>query len=150
MLRPLNRYAGELEEPLMRPEIEKRKQGGPGAKRVLVVDDDSDQLMVLVTNLRYGGYSVQMAYNGLEGLKLATLWRPDFVLLDIGLPDLNGYEVARRLRAESETKSTRLIAVTAHGFESDVAQAREAGFDDHITKPVEFSQLLLLMKQYKA
>jgi CheY-like chemotaxis protein len=102
--------------------------------------------MALVSYLRYEGYSVQMAYNGLDGLKLATQWRPDFVLLDIGLPDLDGYEIARRLRAVSETRGARLIAVTAHGLESDVAQAREVGFDGHITKPVEFRDLLVMMK----
>jgi two-component system OmpR family response regulator len=130
----------------MRPEFGRRKRDGPVAKRVLVVDDDTDQLMALVSYLRYEGYSVQMAYNGLDGLKLATQWRPDFVLLDIGLPDLDGYEVARRLRADPETKSAKLIAVTAHGRESDVAKAREVGFDAHITKPLEFRDLLVMMK----
>jgi CheY-like chemotaxis protein len=129
----------------MRPDLERLRRGGEGAKRVLVVDDNADELSMLVTTLRYEGYSVQMAYNGLDGLKLATQWRPDFVLLDIGLPDLDGYEVARRLRAEPEIRGIRLIAVTAHGRESDVAQAREVGFDGHITKPVEFRNLLMMM-----
>lgn len=129
----------------MRPELERLKRDGEGAKRVLVVDDNAEQLMVLVTNLRYEGYSVQTAHNGLEGVKVATQWRPDFVLLDIGLPDLDGYEVARRLRAEPEIRSIRLIAVTGYGTEHDVAQARAVGFDGHITKPVEFSELLTMM-----
>jgi two-component system CheB/CheR fusion protein len=129
----------------MRPELERLRRGGVGAKRVLVVDDNADQLTALAGNLRLEGYSIEAAFNGLEALKMAKDWRPDFVLLDIGLPDLDGYEVARRMRAVPEIRGTKLIAVTAHGSESDLAQAREVGFDGHITKPVELRKLLSMM-----
>ena len=115
--------------------------------RVLVVDDNADQVLMLSTILRQEGFSVQVAYNGPDGLKTALEWRPDVVLLDIGLPGLDGYEVARRLRAgtaDSDRRS-RLIAVTGYGRDVDISLAREAGFDAHMTKPFNFDELVKLL-----
>jgi PAS domain S-box-containing protein len=120
---------------------DRRDWSGSAPVRVLVVDDNRDQVMMMAGCLRLDGYSVEAAYDGLEGLKAAQRWRPDIVLLDIGLPGLDGYEVARRLRADSETKDIRLIALTGYGRESDIEHARQAGFDGHLTKPVEFKDL---------
>ena len=117
--------------------------------RVLLVDDNIDLVMMLASTLRHHGYSVQVAYTGPDGLKAAQQWRPDVVLLDIGLPGLDGYEVARRLRADPKFGNagakTRLIALTGYGRDSDLAQAREAGFDGHLVKPVEFKTLESMM-----
>ncbi|MBA3563383.1 MAG: response regulator [Gammaproteobacteria bacterium] len=120
--------------------------------RVLVVDDNIDLVIMLAGALRNKGYAVQSACNGPDGLKLTQQWRPDVVLLDIGLPGLDGYEVARRLRtmpldeAEGgETFRGRIIALTGYGRDSDIARAREAGFDAHLVKPYEFDELEKLM-----
>ena len=105
--------------------------------------------MMLASTLRNKGYSVQSAYTGPDGLKVAQQWRPDVVLLDIGLPGLDGYEVARRLRSDSSLSSApekmRLFAMTGYGREADIALAREAGFDSHMTKPCDFRELEKLL-----
>jgi CheY-like chemotaxis protein len=118
--------------------------------RVLVCDDNIDLVMMLAGSLRYKGYSVQSAYTGPDGLRVAQQWRPDVVLLDIGLPGLDGYEIARRLRAAAggspaQLAGMRLIALTGYGRDTDVALAREAGFDAHMVKPYDFDELERLM-----
>jgi CheY-like chemotaxis protein len=99
--------------------------------------------------LRQGGYFVQSAYTGPDGLSVAQQWRPEIVLLDIGLPGLDGYEVARRLRSDTALgpapKNMRLIALTGYGAPADVILAREAGFDAHLAKPYDFDELEKLM-----
>ena len=124
----------------------------PSGMRVLVVDDNVDSAAMLAIALREKGYAVRSAYTGPEGLTLARQWRPDVVLLDIGLPGLSGYEVARRLRTRSldemnggETFRGRIIAVTGYGRDSDIARAREAGFDAHLVKPYAFDDLEKLL-----
>ncbi len=116
--------------------------------RVLVVDDNIDLVMTLATTLRQKGYSVQSAYTGPSGLKTAQQWRPDIVLLDIGLPELDGYEVARRIRSEpfAELSNARLIALTGYGRDADIDMAREAGFDGHLVKPCDIEDLDRLMR----
>lgn len=113
--------------------------------KVLVVDDNIDQVTMLASALRHAGYSVQSAHTGPDGLKMAMQWRPDLVLLDIGLPGLDGYEVARRLRSDPATKTVRLIALTGYARDTDIALSREAGFDAHLSKPLEFGELEKLM-----
>lgn len=112
---------------------------------VLVVDDNVDLVMMVSAALRHRGYAVESAYTGPDGLVIARQWRPDVVLLDIGLPGLDGYEVARRLRAGSDPTSPpyrgRLIALTGYGRRSDVELALEAGFDAHMVKPYDFDDL---------
>jgi CheY-like chemotaxis protein len=95
--------------------------------------------------LRQRGDEAQTAYDGAEALEAAGRLRPDVVLLDIGLPRLNGYEVARRLRAQPWGRQMVLIAITGWGQEEDRARAREAGFDHHLTKPVDFPDLERLL-----
>jgi PAS domain S-box-containing protein len=109
--------------------------------RVLVVDDNIDQVTMLSDSLRHVGYNVQGAHTGPEGLEMALQWRPDIVLLDIGLPGLDGYEVARRLRSDPHTKSMRLIAFSGYARDTDIALAHEAGFDAHLSKPLAFDDL---------
>jgi PAS domain S-box-containing protein len=141
---PLASEPETLQPPAM-PESSQNAQG----VRVLVVDDNLDLAMVLSTALRLKGYSVQSAHTGPDGLKAVQQWRPDVVLLDIGLPGLDGYEVARCLRSDralgDASKSMRLIALTGYGRDTDVELALEAGFDAHLVKPYDFDELEKLM-----
>jgi PAS domain S-box-containing protein len=136
-----------ISEPVVDLEAIATSAMGPAAngKRVLVVDDNVDLVTMLTTTLRYKGYLVQSAHTGPDGLLIAAHWLPEIVLLDIGLPGINGYEVARRLRADPRTAKARLIALTGYGQESDIALTREAGFNAHLVKPYEFDQLEKLM-----
>jgi signal transduction histidine kinase len=129
------------------PEALPGKAAGRDGLRVLVVDDNIDLVTMLASSLRERGYSVQSAYTGPDGLRVAEQWRPDIVLLDIGLPGLDGYEVARRLRADPAkgAKDLRLIALTGYGRDADIAKAHEAGFEAHLIKPYDFDELEKLM-----
>jgi signal transduction histidine kinase/DNA-binding response OmpR family regulator len=111
------------------------------ASRVLVVDDNVDGAESLAMLLRLGGSEVVLAHDGPAGLEAAREFRPDVVVLDIGLPGMDGYEVARRLRADPATKDALLVAVTGYGRDEDRALSREAGFDHHLVKPVDLSHL---------
>jgi len=110
-------------------------------RRVLLVDDNVDQATMLAGALQELSYSVQTAHSGPDGLKLAQQWRPDVVLLDIGLPGMDGYEVARRLRADPALRGARLLAITGYGRDADTAKSREAGFDAHLVKPCGVEQI---------
>ena len=100
--------------------------------------DAADMLAVM---LQMFGHEVQAVYSGQTALETAVESQPDFVLLDIGLPDIDGYEVARRLREQPRTKDVTLIAVTGYGQDSDRQRSQEAGFDHHLVKPVEAQKL---------
>jgi signal transduction histidine kinase/CheY-like chemotaxis protein len=116
-----------------------------GATRVLVVDDNADAAELLSLLLADSGYISMEAYDGEEALRVARDFDPAIVLLDIGLPKLNGYEVAKRLRADPARKGIRLIAITGFGQPKDKLAAEEAGFDLFMVKPVEFAKLQPLM-----
>jgi CheY-like chemotaxis protein len=103
---------------------------------VLVVDDNRDAADSCATLLELAGHRVQTAYNGTRALQLGEAFHPDIVLLDIGLPDLNGFEVARRMRAAPWGARLPLVAVTGWGKEEDRQRAFDAGFNRHLTKPV--------------
>jgi PAS domain S-box-containing protein len=111
------------------------------ARRVLVVDDNSDAASALEALLRSLGHETRVAYDGLEALRLAREFHPDVVLLDIGMPGLDGYEVARRLRALGNQPKVKIVAVTGWGQEADRQRSREAGFDVHLVKPVDANDL---------
>ena len=111
------------------------------ARRILVVDDNEDAADSLGMVLGLDGHEVIAAYTGDQALERAQAFRPDVVLLDIGLPGVDGYEVARRIRACIDLKAVCLVAVTGYGQDADKARAREAGFAHHLVKPVEFSAL---------
>jgi CheY-like chemotaxis protein len=110
--------------------------------RILVVDDNWDAADSLGMVLRIMGNEVRTAHDGLEAVGAAGEFRPDVVLLDIGLPKLNGYEAARRIREEPWGKHAVLIAVTGWGQEDDKRRAKEAGFDRHMVKPVDPAALM--------
>jgi PAS domain S-box-containing protein len=111
------------------------------AARVLVIDDDRDVADSLVILLEMLGATVQVAYCGEEGLALLQAFRPDVVLVDLGLPGIDGYETARRIRALTEGRPVRLVALTGWGESDILARAREAGFDQKLTKPASFDSL---------
>jgi hypothetical protein len=113
----------------------------PRRRRVLVVDDNVDSATSLMMLLQAMGHEVEGAHDGLEALAAAQRFAPDTVLLDIGLPRLNGYEVARRLRSEAAGRSYLLVALTGWGQEEDRTRAHAAGFDHHLVKPVDLEQL---------
>ena len=115
--------------------------------RILVADDDADAVLSLSALLREEGYCVRGVHHGAEVLDAVFNFAPDVVLLDIGMPGLDGYEVARRLRAMKRGRSLRIIAVTGWGQEADRHRSREAGFDVHLVKPVEPRELLKVLDE---
>jgi CheY-like chemotaxis protein len=108
---------------------------------VLLVDDNRDSAESLAQLLRLFGHEIWQAYSGREALTAARNRRPDLVLLDIGLPDLSGYEVARQMRAESALAGATLVALTGYGSEEDRERSFAAGFDGHLVKPIDFQDL---------
>jgi len=114
-----------------------RESAAPGRRRrVLVVDDNRDAADSCATMLELSGHQVHTAYNGTRALQAGASFLPEIVLLDIGLPDLNGYEVARRIRASTWGADVVLVAVTGWGKDEDRERAFAAGFNEHLTKPV--------------
>ena len=116
-----------------------RPQGVP--RRVLVVDDNADAAAMLEMLLRSLGHETRVANDGLDAVRIAVEFRPDIVLLDIGMPGLDGFEVARRLRALKRDRPMKIVAVTGWGQEADRERTREAGFDLHLVKPVDANEL---------
>lgn len=110
-------------------------------KRILIVDDNRDGVESLSMLFSVLGHEPLMAFSGEEAIERFQESTPDFVFLDIGLPDIDGYEVCRRIRALPHGMSAALVAITGWGSEDDKRRAREAGFDAHLTKPVELSQI---------
>jgi CheY-like chemotaxis protein len=108
-------------------------------RRVLIADDNVDAGDSLAMLLRSNGHEVKVVRDGDEALKVFGAFNPDVVLLDLGMPQLSGYEVAKRLRANNS--AVLLIAITGWGRSSDRAKSAEAGFDHHLTKPVDYSEL---------
>jgi CheY-like chemotaxis protein len=106
-------------------------------RRVLVVDDDADSADSMAMILLTLGHEFRTAYNGPGALEIAESFQPDAVLLDIGLPGLDGYEVARRMRRDERLKNVLLIAVTGYGRSTDFALSWDVGFDAHFVKPVD-------------
>ncbi|MEX2496740.1 MAG: ATP-binding protein [Woeseia sp.] len=120
------------------PDDESPGTTGPasGVRRVLIVDDNKDAALALAMLIRGWNHEVRLANTGPEALELGASFRPEVVLLDIGLPIMDGYEVARKLRSRPETAQCRLIALTGYGRDEDRRRSRAAGFDEHVIKPV--------------
>jgi CheY-like chemotaxis protein len=106
-------------------------------KRILVIEDNRDSADSLRLLLECYGYEVAVAYTGHDGVQATEQYHPDVVLCDIGLPGLDGYGVARRLRANPATAKARLLAVTAYAQDEDRCRSHEAGFEHHLVKPVD-------------
>jgi PAS domain S-box-containing protein len=139
----LQQEAGRASEERLAPAVV-REATAP-VLRVLVVDDNKDAADSLAVLLRLWGHEVRIAHDGVSAVKAAGSYRPDVALLDIGLPGLDGYEVARRLRANPSLAGMELIAVTGYGQDTDRRRSREAGFDAHLVKPVDLTELQELL-----
>lgn len=117
------------------------------SRRVLIVDDNRDSANTLALVLQTAGHEVVVAYDGEQALERAAAFRPQFVLLDLGLPKVNGYDAARRIRSEPWGRDCVLIAVTGWGQDDDRRRTRDAGFDEHLVKPVDFETLTRLLAE---
>jgi CheY-like chemotaxis protein len=114
-------------------------------RRVLIVDDNLDTLEPLAFLVRSWGHDVAIARDGVAALELSQRFRPDRALVDIGLPGMTGYELARRLRAQTQHRDLLLIAITGHGRDADRMDAYAAGFDAHFIKPADLQELQHLL-----
>jgi CheY-like chemotaxis protein len=115
-------------------------------RRVLVADDNRDAGETLALLLRFDGHEVHVAHDGLEAIELFERLQPEIAILDIGMPGLSGYEVAKRIRALKIAHTVTLIALTGWGQKADKDRAAESGFDFHFTKPAEPATLSELIK----
>jgi CheY-like chemotaxis protein len=120
--------------------------GAPVRKRILIADDNQDAAASLAMLLELAGHEVRCAHLGEAALSVAQLFRPDTALLDIGMPDITGYEVAQRLRQEPWGKDVQLIALTGWGQDRDRRRAFESGFDHHLSKPIDPDRLEHLIR----
>ena len=136
--RPTQRLPKETERGENRPK-------SASHRRILVVDDNADSVTSLAMILRRMGHEIQTAYDGLEAVQVAGVFRPQIVLLDIGLPKMNGYEAAKRIREQPWDERIAIIALSGWGQEQDKQKALDAGFDHHLTKPVEPAALAKLL-----
>jgi len=118
----------------------------PASRRILVVDDHRDAADSLCMLLKSRGHDVRVAYDGIEAVGAAVTFRPDVVLLDIGLPKLSGNDAARRIR-EAHGDGVTLVAVTGWGQDEDRRRAREAGFDHHLVKPVDLAAITRIIEK---
>jgi CheY-like chemotaxis protein len=134
-----------VKRPQEEPPVEKVVPNGQSLK-ILVVDDNMDAAETLSHLLDLWGHSVITAYDGMTALEEAEAFHPDYVLLDIGLPGMDGYQVAERLRQRKEFEGTRLVAVSGYGLGENRRRSEEAGFDHHLTKPVDPDVLLGLLQ----
>jgi CheY-like chemotaxis protein len=129
-------------EPATAPDLKANPVIAAAKPTVLLIEDNDDGREMMATMLVSYGYTVLQAGDGLEGVRLATTELPDVALVDIGLPGIDGYEVARRLRDNPGTRDIRLIALTGYGLAEDQRRVLEAGFDLHMVKPVDLAALL--------
>jgi signal transduction histidine kinase len=124
--------------------------GSPGGLDVLVVEDNDDSRELVAALLEARGHRVQCAADGLAGVSMAAEYKPDVALIDIGLPEMSGYEVAQRVRASAGGGAPFLVAVTGYGSPEDQARASHAGFDAHIVKPIDSQALFKLLARAAA
>ena len=117
-------------------------------KKILVVDDEKDIVETLSFMMKARGYEVLEGYDGEEGLKLAKEQSPDLIILDVMMPKINGYKIARLLKYDSKYKHIPIIMVTARGQETDKLIGEETGADEYITKPFEFEEVLDCVSKY--
>jgi len=110
--------------------------------RILYVEDNDDNIYMLQNRLKRQGFDVLIARDGASGVAIARAERPDLILMDLGLPVMDGWEASRQLKSDSTTSHIPLIALSAHAMSSDRTQAIEAGCDEYDVKPVEWPRLL--------
>jgi CheY-like chemotaxis protein/two-component sensor histidine kinase len=137
------------ETPEPPPELRASRPTTTTGRRILVVDDNQDSARSLAMLLKLTGNETQMSYDGLEAVEAAARFRPDVILMDIGLPKLNGYEAARRIRQQPWNRHAALIALTGWGQEEDRQKSRAAGFNSHLVKPVDLDDLMRLLANWQ-
>jgi CheY-like chemotaxis protein len=137
---PLCEYA----EPQLSIEPRATRAGEAARMRILVVDDNRDTATSGALLLKMLGHEVEVAFDGPSALEMARTFQPEAMLLDIGLPGMTGYEVAKKLRDEGFQK-TRIVAVSGYGQPEDRQRSQEAGCDDHLVKPVDQAALLSIL-----
>lgn len=132
----------------------KKTDGGPhfeppaaASRRVLVVDDNRDSARMLAMLLEFSGHEVQLAFDGREAIQSVRRDQPEVVLLDIGLPGLNGYEVAGRIRDDGSIRQSKIVAVSGYGQTDDLHRSAAAGFDAHLMKPVDQTELITILSE---
>jgi CheY-like chemotaxis protein len=125
------------DQPTVRPAVAPTPPPNGARRHVLIVDDNVDAAESITLMLRLNGHRVDVAHDGFAAVEIATRQRPDVILLDIGLPGRDGYEVARLLRADEGLARTKIVALTGYGQREDQRRARDAGMDLHLTKPVD-------------
>jgi two-component system, cell cycle response regulator DivK len=118
----------------------------PMSYSILVIEDDEMNIDMITQRLELRGYRVSTAGDGLEGIDLALEEAPDLILMDVSLPEVDGWEATRRLKAAAATRHIPVVALTAHAMEGDREKASKAGFDAYETKPVDFQRLLSTME----
>jgi len=119
----------------------------PESRRILIVDDNSDAAEMLADALAVMGHQTRVAFDGPSGLDAAAGFEPDIAFLDIGLPAMDGYELARRMRSELAFPQLRLVALTGYGQDSDRERSAAAGFDSHMVKPINLRAVVLTIKR---
>jgi two-component system CheB/CheR fusion protein len=143
----IDKQIGELERIAKEIEVASREVAAPVARaahksrRVLIIDDNRNWVDSLAAILIAEGYEVDVAYGGQEGVEAALRNPPDVVLLDIEMPEVSGYEAARRLRTRLGKRCPQIVAISVWGQDSARAAGRQAGFNHHLTKPVAFTEL---------
>jgi CheY-like chemotaxis protein len=133
--------------PALRASAPHRHSDATASCRVLIADDNHDAAVSLSMLLQAMGHDTRVVHDGIEALEEAEIFRPDIVLLDIGMPRLDGYETARRLVARPWAAATQIVAVTGWGQEADRQRAKEAGFHRHLVKPVDLDALRDVMSE---
>ena len=129
------------------PPSEDQSQASPQPKRILLIEDNADARETMQAILELWGHDVSVAADGFEGLEKALVERPPVLLVDIGLPRIDGYEVCRQIRANADGYTPLLIAMTGYGQPEDKKRALEAGFDTHLVKPVQAAELSRLLSE---
>jgi PAS domain S-box-containing protein len=136
---PIVHHAGDAVAPA---DTETAIVGGRSGRRVLVVDDNADAASTLATMLSLHGFETRLAFGGKDGLRIAEEWQPDVAVIDIGMPQLNGYELCRLIREQPWGERMLMIACTGWGQNDDRERARAAGFDVHLVKPIKPDELV--------
>ena len=132
------------------PTIDPRPSDGHAAppRRILIVDDNRDSAESLAMLMGLAGHETTICHDGLDAVDLAETWRPEILILDIGLPRLNGYEVCRRIRERDWGKSILILAMTGWGQDEDRRKSAEAGFNSHLVKPIDYNQVIDLIGKW--
>jgi signal transduction histidine kinase len=137
---------GAAQETRLAAEATEAAESAAAARRILVVEDNADAAATMRDFLELSGHEVELACSGKDGVEAARQFHPEIVLCDLGLPGMDGYQVAAALRRDPDTASAKLIAVTGYGRDEDRRKSKEAGFDLHLTKPVDPAQLRRLLQ----